>query len=525
MRLSIVVGTYNRLDLLKRCIDSIFAQTQTPFHLYVSDAGSTDGTIDYLKSIASDQLIPIFEGQKIGQARAYNAVFEKVETPYTCWLSDDNVVVDRGLDIAVEILDKHPSFGMIALKTTDLQGPFEAAPYIGGVSQIGILNVNQGMLRTNVLKQVGGFSEYFRDYGIDPDLTAKVLFSGYDIAYTRQIALHHYRDWGEDAALKAMQEKQKIYQKRYFNKYAALAKDNLGWKCKRLFWRILRRGLGLQRYLDSSRPIFNGVMRDWHNIFTGRYISLLDPVRYHKHPFHLVQHCPRPQLPAKLPSDPIMEESAPKSNPDIWPWIKEIASIKTIIDIGANNGDFAEFLANYFKADRTYVFEPLPIYTQELEQKKRSIQNLTIFNVALSDTAGEETFFQNSYGPASSFLKVSDQSKAEFPQTAGESAIQVKVARLDDLLATETLDGDILIKIDVQGFEDKVIRGGRHIFAKARYVLIEMSFVPMYIGQPLFNQVHAQLAELGYEFSGVKNQISAASGQPMFAHCLYIKEA
>lgn len=213
----------------------------------------------------------------------------------------------------------------------------------------------------------------------------------------------------------------------------------------------------------------------------------------------------------------------PKSDPDMWPWLKQTASIRTVIDIGANNGDFAEFLANYFKADRTYVFEPLPTYRADLDLKRSSIHNLKIFNVALSDKAGEETFFENSYGPASSFLRVSGQSKAEFPQTSGETATQVKVARLDDLLVDETLDTDIFIKIDVQGFEDKVIRGGTHIFSKAKYVLIEMSFVPMYVGQPLFNPVHAQLAELGYEFAGIKNQIYAASGQPMFAHCLYIK--
>lgn len=218
--------------------------------------------------------------------------------------------------------------------------------------------------------------------------------------------------------------------------------------------------------------------------------------------------------------------SVPPEQPnDLWSWLRDTASICTLIDIGANNGDFAEFLANLFKADQTYVFEPLLIYREDLELKKSSIHNLNIFNVALSDIAGEETFFQNSYGPASSFLRVSDQSKTEFPQTAGEAATQVKVARLDDLLAEKALETDIFIKIDVQGFEDKVIQGGYHIFAKARYVLIEMSFLPMYLGQPLFNQVHAQLAELGYEFSGITNQICATSGQPMFAHCLYIKSA
>ncbi|PSN20259.1 glycosyl transferase family 2 [filamentous cyanobacterium CCP5] len=309
MKLSVIVGTYNRLDLLKQCIDSVFAQTKTPVCLYVTDAGSTDGTIEYLKAIASDRLVPIFEGQKFGQARAYNAVFKAIKTPYTCWLSDDNVVVNQGLDIAVEILENNVSFGLIALKTKDLQGPFANAPYIGGVSQIGVLNVNQGLLRTTVLRQVGGFSEFFQDYGIDPDLTAKVLFSGYDIAYTRQVALHHYRDWGEDAALQVMQTRQKIYKERYLKKYTTLMQGDLGWHLKRNFWLFLRRGLGLQRHLDSPRPVFNSLMRDWHNIFSGRYISLQDTIQNRDQTYHLVQHCPASQLPEELPDDPTREQS------------------------------------------------------------------------------------------------------------------------------------------------------------------------------------------------------------------------
>lgn len=218
IKLSVVIGTYNRLDQLKQAISSILEQTNTPVKIYITDAGSTDGTIEYLKEIASENIVPIFQGEKLGQALAYNQVFKVIESPYVCWLSDDNVVVNKGLDLAVEILADNPEIGMVALKTQDQQGPFKEAPYIGGVSVIGILNVNQGVLRTNVLKQVGGFSETFRDYGIDPDLTAKVLFSGHDIVYTKAIAIHHYRNWGEDpnsVEYKQLMEKQIKYKQLY----------------------------------------------------------------------------------------------------------------------------------------------------------------------------------------------------------------------------------------------------------------------------------------------------------------------
>jgi hypothetical protein len=171
--LSVVVGTLDRLAQLRQCLDSIVSQTRTPVRVYVTDAGSTDGTIEYLRSIGAGWLVPILTGRRLGQARAYNDVFAQVATPYVCWLSDDNVVVDRGLDRAIAILEDEPAIGMVALKVRDMMGPFARSPYIGGISDVGILNVNQGVLRTRVLRAVGGFSETFRDYGIDPDLTAR----------------------------------------------------------------------------------------------------------------------------------------------------------------------------------------------------------------------------------------------------------------------------------------------------------------------------------------------------------------
>lgn len=280
IKLSVVIGTYNRLDQLKQAISSILEQTNTPVKIYITDAGSTDGTIEYLKEIASENIVPIFQGEKLGQALAYNQVFKVIESPYVCWLSDDNVVVNKGLDLAVEILADNPEIGMVALKTQDQQGPFKEAPYIGGVSVIGILNVNQGVLRTNVLKQVGGFSETFRDYGIDPDLTAKVLFSGHDIVYTKAIAIHHYRNWGEDpnsVEYKQLMEKQIKYKQLYLEKYQQYAKGGLGWRLKKVLWAIIRRLLGVNKQFNSHEPFFfNLMVRDWHNIMTSRYISVAD---------------------------------------------------------------------------------------------------------------------------------------------------------------------------------------------------------------------------------------------------------
>lgn len=289
--ISVVLGTYNRLDQLKRCIESILRETQSSFRVYVTDAGSTDGTIEYLQEVASERVIPIFVGKKLGQAKAYNDVFSIVDTPFTCWLSDDNEVVDHGLDRALDILKSDPKIGMVALKTKDLQGPFVGAPYIGGISEIGILNVNQGMLPTHLLNQIGGFSELFRDYGIDPALTADVLFAGYKIVYTKKVTLHHYRNWSEDPTsenYRWLQERHAVAKKLYREKYCSQSlRVDAAYRIKiKLVAKFKKWGVRLfsARILRQSAFARTGL-----NVLSGKYISILDPLRSAGKGYHLAQ--------------------------------------------------------------------------------------------------------------------------------------------------------------------------------------------------------------------------------------------
>jgi FkbM family methyltransferase len=222
---------------------------------------------------------------------------------------------------------------------------------------------------------------------------------------------------------------------------------------------------------------------------------------------------------------PVPPLGAAELAPELWTWLRQTQRIRTVIDIGANNGDFAAFLAKNLGARTTYAFEPLASARAELQAKSASIPDLHVFDVALSDQEGTVPFYENSYGPSSSLLRVSETSRVEFPQTADEVPTVVRVARLDDVLNRGALEMNILIKIDVQGLEDRVIRGGQKVFSMASCVLVEMSFVPMYEGQPLFEEVHVLLVDLGFRFAGMKNQISSRrSGQPLFAHCLYLRD-
>jgi GT2 family glycosyltransferase len=314
-RLSIVIGTLNRLEQLRRCIDSVNAQTSTPNVIYVADAGSTDGTIEYLNAIASEKIRPVLAGVRKGQARAYNEIFADVQTPYVAWLSDDNEVVNAGLDVAVSCLQRNARIGMVGLKVKDRRGPFVDHPYLGALTKsLAILNINQGVVRTPLMQSVGGFSELFSDYGIDADITTKILFSGWDVVMTKVIAIHHYRNWPEleSSAHQKLQNRLEVVAYLYREKYKDRIRSSRFLKRKRAFydWLVAR---SPDRFGSKSGRKTLGLMgRDVFNVLNAQYIGVLDPVRTMFAAYHLVQHCPARKLPTELPPDPSPVDAVPE---------------------------------------------------------------------------------------------------------------------------------------------------------------------------------------------------------------------
>jgi len=217
--LSIVIGTYNRLGLLRQCLDALIGKIKVTHEIIVIDAGSTDGTLGYLRQLQTIRLL--CDEDLIGQAQSLNRVFKKLESTFVCWLSDDNIVQEGMLDLAVSILEQEPEIGLVSLKVKDIRGSHIDMPYIGGIWPSGVLNCNQGMISTKLLLALGGFDEDFRDYGIDGDLTTKVLLAGYKVVLTKQVAIHHLRDhetisWTDENDRKQrLNAARTLYQRKY----------------------------------------------------------------------------------------------------------------------------------------------------------------------------------------------------------------------------------------------------------------------------------------------------------------------
>jgi len=204
-------------------------------------------------------------------------------------------------------------------------------------------------------------------------------------------------------------------------------------------------------------------------------------------------------------------------------WLKEY-NFASILDIGANEGQFADKIRLLFPHARIYAFEPLPSVFEKLKNNFREDAKFAAYNLGLGNESGILELNANEYSPSSSFLNLADAHTSNFEEAVETKKINVTVERLDDISAIKEIVLPLLIKVDVQGFEDMVIEGGKNTFKKASVVICELSFVELYKGQSLFEDIFRRFTHLGFKFAGSIEQLrSPETNRILQADGIFIK--
>ncbi len=92
-RVSVVIPTLNRADDLKRCLDSLMAQTAAPDEICVIDNGSTDGTLDLLQRYP----VRVLSAPGATLSNLFNLGWQSTQTEFVAYLNDDSEVVPEWL--------------------------------------------------------------------------------------------------------------------------------------------------------------------------------------------------------------------------------------------------------------------------------------------------------------------------------------------------------------------------------------------------------------------------------------------
>jgi len=169
---------------------------------------------------------------------------------------------------------------------------------------------------------------------------------------------------------------------------------------------------------------------------------------------------------------------------------------KVVYDIGANNGDWSKTLiscADYVQS--VIFFEPQQKFVDKLNVINLGKTSKKIFKAGLGNLNEVRSIIGGT--ASASFLDV----KSDYAFAAelnSEEEENAEIFRLDDLIKNHGLPQPDTIKIDVQGFELEVLKGGVNTFKNTSYVILELSFDKFYEGQYSTSELFKMMEDLGF---------------------------
>jgi FkbM family methyltransferase len=174
--------------------------------------------------------------------------------------------------------------------------------------------------------------------------------------------------------------------------------------------------------------------------------------------------------------------------------------INLIFDVGANIGQFGKTLRALGYGGRIVSFEPL---SNERSQLLEASKDDPLWDVApqaaIGSNDGEIDIYISANSQSSSALNMLETHSTAAPESCYIGKERVNLYKLDTL-ATEyiQIDSVVFLKIDTQGFEDQVLMGASCTLEKAAGLQLELSLVPLYEGQKLFDELNQKVNTLGF---------------------------
>lgn len=183
--------------------------------------------------------------------------------------------------------------------------------------------------------------------------------------------------------------------------------------------------------------------------------------------------------------------------------VKDLSKEFVIADIGAFDGHTAQLFSKAFPNNAIHAFEANEEMYKLAHENCRSYSNIKIKNCAISDK-NEKLIFNITSNNVSSSLNQVNVSAADQKDYQSELMIkkqeEVEAFKLDNLLTNERL---ILLKIDTQGHELKVLEGAKEVLKRTNYVLIEMSNHELYVEGCKYYEVDEWMRSQGFKLADI----------------------
>jgi FkbM family methyltransferase len=217
-----------------------------------------------------------------------------------------------------------------------------------------------------------------------------------------------------------------------------------------------------------------------------------------------------------------LEEAAAACHFELWPTFLKQSEAWTLLDVGANEGEFVHAATTLARPKAVLAFEPQPACRPMLESVLSKLPRAQVVPAAVGAEAGEVEFNCTGNSKMASVL-VPHSAITEFYSARDFSILRklkVPVVRLDDVVPSGTDVG--LLKLDVQGYELQALRGATRVLRETQAILVEANYVPHYDGAVDFDTLHRFLGDAGFRVHGISAPFMGKDG-PLWADAMYVR--
>jgi FkbM family methyltransferase len=188
----------------------------------------------------------------------------------------------------------------------------------------------------------------------------------------------------------------------------------------------------------------------------------------------------------------------------------KLYDVDTIFDCGANAGMSGRYFRNLGFTGTIVSFEPVRQFFDLLTKEAAGDVRWICKNVALGETEGEqEIHVSGGCGGASSFLMQTGTSWQSAPELEYIGKERVRLTTIDAAATEHYPTGDrLFLKLDVQGYERKVLSGAHGTIPRVIGVRVELSVFQCYKGEPSMFEMFSYLRELGFRLCAIEESWS-----------------
>jgi FkbM family methyltransferase len=196
-------------------------------------------------------------------------------------------------------------------------------------------------------------------------------------------------------------------------------------------------------------------------------------------------------------------------------YIKKIKKNPIIFDIGANQGQSIQRFKKIFKNPTIHSFEPIKSEFNILKKKYYNDKNIILNNFAVGNKNNQKkNFYINTKTSTSSFnklksgtkwLKIRSKELGLSTNKFTKEIVKTNIVTIDNYCLKNNIKTIDILKIDTQGYEDKILEGARKVLGNGMVLMIEVEimFDNVYKKYLTFSEIEKFLIHNNYRLGGI----------------------